>query len=89
MPKPRKPDEGPFETLLREFMAGRMSSKQGNARIRSLMARRERKAHDHGIEQEASRHWNPPVKFHKNFLAAQFYEYRRNQGKASAIRGRK
>ena len=53
MPKPRKPDEGPFETLLREFMAGRMSSKQGNARIRSLMARREKKAFDAGAFKNA------------------------------------
>jgi hypothetical protein len=31
--------EGPFEILLREFMAGRMSSKAGNTRIRKGLKR--------------------------------------------------
>ncbi len=41
----KKNDEGPFEILLREFMAGRMSSQTGNARIR----RKEKDAFDAGF----------------------------------------
>lgn len=35
-PMKAKVNEGLFETLLREFMAGRMSSKQGNSKLRAF-----------------------------------------------------
>ena len=51
--KTRKPDEvdRPFETLLRKFMACKMGIKQGNERIRALIARSEKKAIMWGLAQ--------------------------------------
>lgn len=55
MRKSKAKREGLFEILLREFMAGRMSSKQGNDKLRALMRRARKDAWEQGLDCRI--HW--------------------------------
>lgn len=59
----KKKDEGPFEILLREFMAGRMSSQTANVRIRRMIkdgfeAGWEQRMYRHSTDDPLKESWN-------------------------------
>lgn len=59
MGKVKAKREGLFEILLREFIAGRMSSKEGNAKLMELVKKERKDAWEQGLDCRIhGKEWN-------------------------------